>query len=169
MTSDPIRRIATHFPNIPLRTQDGRRVRFYDDLVRGKVVTINFMFTSCTEQCPLTTANLRRLQQALGAHAGRDVFQVSVSIDPAHDDPPALREYASRFGAGPGWTFATGSAADVIDLQARLGMPRRDGELHTGMLVYGNEPKGRWAATPIMQPAQSLARIILRVVEPIGT
>ena len=163
MATDPIRRLIAHFPNIALRTQHGSRVRFYDDLVKGRSVTINFMFTSCTAQCPLTTANLAKLQRALGPHAGRDLFQISITIDPAHDDPPALADYAARFGARPGWTFATGAAADVALLQERLGMRRRDGELHTGMLIYGNEGKGRWAATPIMQPPDSLARIVLRV------
>jgi protein SCO1/2 len=163
MRTDPTRRLRDHFPNIALRTQDGARVRFYDDLVRGRVVTINFMFTSCTAQCPLTTANLAKFQLALGPRAGRDVFQVSITIDPAHDDSAALARYAARFHARPGWTFATGAAADIVQLQERLGMRRRDGELHTGMLIYGNEGKGRWAATPIMQPPDSLARIVLRV------
>jgi protein SCO1 len=141
-------------------------VRFYDDLVAGKIVTINFMFTSCTAQCPLTTANLAKLQLALGDHAGRDVFHISLTIDPAYDDPAKLAACAARFGARPGRTFATGDQRDITLLQKQLGMPQRDGELHTGMLVYGNEAKGRWAATPIMQSPTVLARILLRVVEP---
>jgi len=165
MSTDPTRRLLSHFPNVALLTQGGERVRFYDDLVKGKVVMINFMFTSCTAQCPLTTANLAKLQLALGSHAGRDVFQVSISIDPAHDRPEVLAGYAARFRAKPGWTFATGEAADITLVQTKLGMPQRDGELHTGMLVYGNERKGRWAATPIMQPPDTLARIVLRVVD----
>jgi len=167
MSSNPTRRLIGHFPNVALRTQHGDRVRFYDDLVKGKIVIINFMFTSCTAQCPLATANLAKLQQALGAHAGRDIFLISITIDPAHDDPSALAKYAARFHARPGWTFATGDAADIARLQKKLGMPPRDGELHTGMLVYGNEAKGRWAETPIMQPPDTLARIVLRVVEPV--
>jgi protein SCO1 len=165
MSSTP-QQLAAHFPNVPLRTQGGDRVRFYDDLVRGKVVTINFMFTSCTAQCPLTTANLAKLQLALGPYAGREVFHISLTIDPAYDTPAVLAAYASRFGARAGWTFATGDKADITRLQEKLGMRQRDGELHTGMLVYGNDPKGRWAATPIMQAPTVLARIILRVVEP---
>ena len=168
MSSDPTRRLIEHFPNIVLRTQHDVRVRFYDDLVKGKIVIINFMFTSCTAQCPLATANLARLQLALGSHAGRDIFLISITIDPAHDDPSTLAKYAARFHARPGWTFATGEAGDIALLQEKLGMPQRDGELHTGMMVYGNEPYGRWAATPIMQPPDTLARIVLRVVEPIA-
>ena len=164
MSITPQTRLASHFPNVSLRTQRGDRVRFYDDLVKGKVVTINFMFTSCTAQCPLTTANLARLQLALGPHAGRDVFHISLTIDPGYDTPAVLAAYAARFGARAGWTFATGDATDIALLQKKLGMPLRDGELHTGMLVYGNDGKGRWAATPIMQSPEVLARVILRVV-----
>src|SRR6266850_2331875 len=98
--------VAGHLPNVTLRTQDGVRVRFYDDLVKGKTVLINFMFTSCTAHCPFTTANLAKVQQALGPYAGRDVFLISISIDPANDVPATLASYAARFGAGPGWTFA---------------------------------------------------------------
>jgi protein SCO1/2 len=166
MLTDRRRRLIEHFPNVALRTQRGVSVRFYDDLVKGKNVLINFMFTSCTAQCPLTTANLAKLQQALGSHAGRDVFLISISIDPAHDVPATLASYADRHHVGPGWTFATGSQADVDLIQEKLGMSPRDGTLHTGMLVYGNEPKGRWASTPIMQSPSTLARIVLRVVEP---
>ena len=165
MTTDPTRRLVGHFPNVALVTERGDRVRFYDDLVRGRVVIVNFMFTSCTAQCPLTTANLAKLQLALGDHAGKDVFQVSITIDPARDTPQVLAKYATRFRARPGWTFATGAADDIVLVQEKLGLPRRDGELHTGILVYGNERKGRWAATPIMQSPDVLARIVLRVVE----
>jgi protein SCO1 len=166
VTNTSTRRLADHLPNVPLRTHRGAAVHFYDDLVKGKAVLINFMFTQCTAACPAATANLARLQAALGPHAGHDVFLVSISIDPEHDDPATLARYAAQHHAGPGWTFATGSAADVARLQRGLGMDPRDGQLHTGMLIYGNEMKGRWAATPIMQNAASLARIVLRVVGP---
>jgi protein SCO1/2 len=165
MTGDQRQRLADHFPNVRLRTQRGEEVRFYDDLVKGKAVLISFMFTSCTAQCPRETANLAKLQHALGARAGRDLFMLSISVDPVHDTPPVLQRYAQTFGAQPGWTFATGRAADIVRIQQQLGAYQRDGSPHTGMLIYGNEAKGWWAATPIMQNAASLARIVLRVVD----
>jgi protein SCO1/2 len=165
MTGDQRQRLADHFPNVRLRTQRREEVRFYDDLVKGKAVLISFMFTSCTAQCPRETANLAKLQRVLGAHAGRDLFLISISVDPAHDTPPVLQRYADTFGAKPDWTFATGRAADVARIQRQLGAYPRDGSPHTGMLIYGNEAKGWWAATPIMQSAESLARIVLRVVD----
>src|SRR5262249_13197399 len=80
---DPVARIrAHHLPNVTLITHQGRRVRFYDDLVKGKVVAINFMFTRCGQFCPITTANLAQVQAALGARVGRDVFLYSITLDP---------------------------------------------------------------------------------------
>ena len=159
-------RLKDHFPNVTLRTQDNQQVRFYDDLVRGKVVLINYMFTTCTELCPRATASLAGFQEALGDHAGRDVFMISISVDPEHDTPAVLKEYAQRFHARPGWTFLTGKAVDIELIQRGLGAYPTDGTAHTGMAIYGNETSGSWSATPIIQNSAGMARIVLRLVEP---
>ena len=159
-------RLAEHFPNVTLRTQDNQQVRFYDDVVKGKVVVINFMFTTCPVQCPRATANLAEFQLALGDHAGRDVFMISISVDPEHDTPAVLKEYAERFHARPGWIFLTGKAADIELIQRRLGAYPTDGTPHTGMAIYGNETSGSWSATPIVRNGAGMARIVLRLVEP---
>jgi protein SCO1 len=159
-------RLAKHFPNVTLRTQDNQQVRFYDDVVKGKVVLINFMFTTCTELCPRATASLVGFQQALGDHAGRDVFMISISVDPEHDTPAVLKEYAERYRARAGWTFLTGKAADIELIQRGLGAYPTDGTAHTGMAIYGNETSGSWSATPIIKNGAGMARIVLRLVEP---
>ena len=165
--SAPSSRLARHFPNVPLRTQDNRDVRFYDDLVKGKVVLINFMFTTCTSLCPRSTANLVKVQELLGDHADRDVFLVSISVDPDHDTPAVLKRYAERYHTRPGWTFVTGKRADVDLIRRGLGVRDNDDRSqHTGMLIYGNEAFGRWASTPVMQSPATLASIVLRVVDP---
>jgi protein SCO1/2 len=159
--------LTGHFPNVLLRTQDNREVRFYDDLVKGKAVLINFMFTTCTSLCPRSTANLVKVQDALGDHAGRDVFMVSISVDPDHDTPAALKRYADQYHVRPGWTFATGTRADIDLIRRGLGVRDNDDlSQHTGMLIYGNEAFGRWASTPVMQSPSTLAAIVLRVVDP---
>src|SRR5205807_8963139 len=107
-------------PNLILRTQDNKPVRFYDDLIKGRTVVISFLFTRCTAICPRTTANLLKVQQALGDHVGRDVFFYSLTLDPAHDSPEVLRKYAKSVGANPGWTFLTGKAEDLEMLRRRL-------------------------------------------------
>ena len=165
--SAPSSRLARHFPNVPLRTQDNRDVRFYDDLVKGKVVLINFMFTTCTSLCPRSTANLVKVQELLGDYADRDVFLVSISVDPDHDTPAVLKRYAERYHTRPGWTFVTGKREDVDLIRRGLGVRDNDDQSqHTGMLIYGNEAFGRWASTPVMQSPATLAAIVLRVVDP---
>src|ERR1700712_4975071 len=78
---------ASYFPNIELVTQRGERVRFFDDLIKDKVVAINFIYTTCTDACPMETARMVEVEKLLGARLGDDVFFYSISIDPAHDTP----------------------------------------------------------------------------------
>src|SRR5207249_7928360 len=94
-----------HLLNIKLTTHEGRAVRFYDDLVKGKVVAINFMFTTCGNSCPLITVHLAEAQKLLGERAGRDVTFLSITLDPEHDTPRVLHEYAQDYGVGLGWYF----------------------------------------------------------------
>src|SRR5262245_47587337 len=97
---------ADYFPHVPLTTQDGKTVRFYDDLLKGRKVVINVISTSCTDVCPLETANIVQLTKLLGDRVGRDVWFYSITIDPKRDTPAVLKAYAEKFGAGgPGWLF----------------------------------------------------------------
>jgi protein SCO1/2 len=156
------------FPNVPLQTQSGAAVRFYDDLIKGKVVLINFFFTSCTSICPRTTDNLKRVQTALGEHLGRDVVMISISVDPGTDTPAVLEKYALRYGARPGWYFVTGRLQDIDLVRRHLGVNRDGGDKtqHTGMLAYGNERTGQWAATPAMADPNTIVRSVLRLIGP---
>jgi protein SCO1 len=142
---------ADYFPNVPLTTQNGKTVRFYDDLLKGKKVAINVIFTSCTDVCPLETANLVQLTKQLGDRVGRDVYFYSISIDPKRDTPEVLRAYAEKFGAGgPGWLFLTGKAEDIKQITKKLALIRdRDNPTsreshHAPYLVLGIEPSGLW-------------------------
>jgi protein SCO1 len=138
-----------YFPNIPLVTQDGKTVRFFDDLIKGKVVVINFIFTRCPDVCPLETAQLREVQRILGDRVGKDVFMYSITVDPSFDKPHVLKAYAERFQVGPGWLFLTGQEADIVLLRKKLGLyneEERGGNLraHTLSLAIGNQSTGRW-------------------------
>ena len=104
---------ADYFPNLPLVTQDGKTVRLYDDLLKGKSVAINVIYTSCKDECPLETARLVQLQRLLGERVGKDIFFYSITIDPKTDTPAVLKDYAAKFGVGPGWTFLTGKMEDI--------------------------------------------------------
>jgi protein SCO1/2 len=141
-------------PNVPLLTQDDKKVGFYDDLVKDKIVIINFTYTRCEGVCPGITSNLVRVQRLLGGRVGRDIFMYSITLKPEEDSPRALREYAKAHSVRPGWTFLTGNSDDIELLRRKLGFTNPNPELdkdksqHIGNLRYGNEPLCLWAACP---------------------
>ena len=137
-----------YFPNTPLITQDGVKVNFYEDLLKGKSVAINVIYTSCTDECPLETARMAEVQRLLGERMGKDIVFYSISIDPEHDTPKVLKNYAGKFNVGPGWLFLTGKKEDINLLTKKLGLSRssdganKDG--HASSLMLGNERTGQW-------------------------
>lgn len=152
-----------YFPNVALRTHEGKEVRFYDDLIKGKSVVINFMYARCEGICPGTTANLRKLQQRLGDRVGRDIHMYSITLRPNEDSPEDLNAYTKAHGIGPGWTFLTGKPDDVEALRRALGFtdpdPKVDADSssHIGMVLYGNEAKQQWAACPCLTEVDQMA------------
>ncbi|HYR50288.1 MAG TPA: SCO family protein [Candidatus Eisenbacteria bacterium] len=155
---------ADYFPNVPLITQNGRVVRFYDDLLKGKAVAINLIYTRCTASCPLETARLAQVQRLLGNHVGKDVFFYSISIDPKHDTPEVLKAYAERFHVGPGWLFLTGKEEDIRLVSKKLGLSAltddwsRDG--HLPALMVGNEATGEWMRNSAIENPKFLASMM---------
>ncbi len=139
---------ASYFPNVALTTHEGKTVRFFDDLIKDRVVVIYFMYTSCEDSCPLETAQLVNVQRILGDRVGKDVFMYSITIDPARDTPEVLAEYAAKYNVGPGWLFLTGNEADITLLRRKLGLYREDlfedPADHNISLVIGNQSTGQW-------------------------
>jgi protein SCO1 len=141
-------------PDVPVQDQNGRNHRFYGDLVRGRVVLINFFFTACGDTCPLVTQNLREVQDFLGERMGRDIFMYSVSLQPELETPAILKDYAEQWEVRPGWRFLTGAPTDIEHLRKAMGFADADPEFavvkdsHTGLLRYGNDRIDRWAGTP---------------------
>jgi protein SCO1 len=154
---------AGYFSNAIFQTHEGRKVKFYDDLVRGKLVVFNMMLEVCTDGiCPNMTANLLRVQEALGNRVGKDIFMYSITLQPDHDTPESLAAYAKAFGVKPGWTFLRGTPKDTEIIRRRLGFydldEKKDADKssHTGMLRIGNDAYDRWC----MMPALSQPRMI---------
>jgi protein SCO1/2 len=139
---------GSHFPNVELTTQDGKKVRFYDDLIKGKIVALELIYTTCKYNCPLETARLVQVQKLLGDRMGKDIFFYSITIDPEHDTPAVLKEYAGKYHVGPGWLFLTGKEADIKLISRRLGLDSlpnaNDPDGHTPSLLLGNEVTGIW-------------------------
>jgi protein SCO1 len=163
-SADNARWGAGYFPNVTLTTHAGKQVRFYDDLVKGKIVAIDLIYTTCKYACPLETARLVQVQRALGDRVGRDIFFYSITIDPDHDTPEVLKDYAEKYHVGPGWQFLTGTAADIDLLSRKLGLysepdpANPDG--HTPMLLVGNEVTGQWMRNSALDNPKFLARTI---------
>lgn len=150
-----------YFPNTILHDQDGRAVRFYDDLIRGKVVAINFVYTTCTDICPLDTAQLRRVQQLLGDRLGRDIFMYTISIN--GDSPEALRRFMRTYDVGPNWRFLTAPQADVTRLQRLLGLrvdDPNDLRGHNTSIVLGNERTAQWIKRSAYESPQNLVELL---------
>jgi protein SCO1/2 len=136
-----VARSQTRIPDVPVRDQNGRRLKFYTDLVKGKTVAINFIFTTCTTICPSLTATFRRVQEDLATRAP-DVQLISISVDPITDTPERLRDFATRFKAGPGWTFVTGDKADIDSLLLGLGAATANASDHTPTILVSNDVTG---------------------------
>lgn len=165
--SAPRHSMADYFPNVELETHDGRKVRFYDDLVKGKLVAINMMYSICTGICPTGTANLKQVQQALGKRLGKDIFMYSITLRPEFDNGAALRDYIRQYDIQPGWTFLTGKPQDVELVRRKLGFvgddPATDADInqHTGMVRIGNDRLERWTMAPAIGSHKQILRTIL--------
>jgi protein SCO1/2 len=151
-----------YFPNVKLTDQDGKSFRFYDDLIKDKVVAINFIYTHCGDTCPAETASLRQVQRLLGDRVGKDIFFYSISIDPEHDTPKVLKEYADKFRINSGWLFLTGSKEDTTLIRKKLGLYRDGVEAnklseHSTSFMIGNERTGQWMKRSPFDEPKTLA------------
>ena len=157
-----------HFTDVMLLDQNGKQVRLYSDVMKGRVVVINEFFTSCKDSCPMMAATFTRLQDLLGARLGKDAFLVSISVDPVHDTPEILRAYAHRFKARPGWIFLTGSKENVDLALGRL-YPRIDSPgAHTNVFLMGNMNTGLWKKVNSMASIEKIEEQLLSVLNDRG-
>jgi protein SCO1/2 len=161
---------ADWFTNVELQTHEGKTVRFYDDLLKDKIVLVNFMFTECGDVCPGMTQNLADVQKLLGDRVGRQIFMYSISLQPEIDTPEKLKDYADMFDVGPGWLFLTGARDDVELLRHRLGFvdsdPEQDADLeqHIGTVRIANVPLHRWMMSPALLDPEAIVRSVMRVI-----
>jgi protein SCO1/2 len=155
-----------YFPNLVLTTHEGKQVKFYDDLVKDKIVVFNMFYAKCEGICSPVTRNLVRVQNLLGDRVGKDIFFYSFSLKPKEDTVAALKHYAEMHKVKPGWLFLTGTAEDMELLRRKLGFVDPDPEVdkdtsnHIGVLKYGNEPLERWGGCPGMQAPDAIAEAI---------
>jgi protein SCO1/2 len=140
----PARGVELKLPDTPLQDQDGRELRLRSDLVGRRVSVVNFVYTSCTTVCPVSSATMAQLQQQLGRQLGEQVQLVSITVDPLRDTPARLKAYSAQHGAGPAWRWLTGRKADVDAALKALGAYTPNPEDHPAMVMVGDAEGRRW-------------------------
>lgn len=152
-------------PEVDVLDQNGNALHFYSDLIKGKTVAINFIFTNCTTICPPLGATFARVQKEMGDKAGKDVHFISISVDPLTDTPERLKAWGAKFKAGPGWTFVTGNKEQIDKLLYALGASVSRREDHSPSVIVGNDLKGVWTRTYGLARSAQLVGLIMDVIE----
>ena len=135
--------VNVNIPDVVQIRADGRKVRFANELNDGRPVVLNFIFTTCTAICPISSSTFMQLQKKLGKDLG-DVHLVSVSIDPEQDTPRVLRHYAEKYHAKPGWDFYTGTADNSVAIQEAFNVYRGDKMSHDPVTFVRVAPGKEW-------------------------
>jgi len=151
-------------PDVEVLDQEGNQLHFYSDLIKGKTVAINFIFTNCTTICPPLAATFARVQKEMGDKVGKDVHLISISVDPLTDTPERLKAWGAKFKAGAGWTFVTGNKQEMDTLLNALGAYVSKREDHTPSVIVGNDLKSVWTRTYGLAKASQMVALIENVM-----
>jgi protein SCO1/2 len=154
-TSRPVKLTETQ-----LLDQDGRKLRLASDAVANKIVVVSFVYTNCTDICPMVSQTFSQVQEKLGALMESRVRLLSVTVDPKRDTPAVLKEYASHFAPKAGWLWLTGDQTNVTAAHQAFGVTIRNPENHPGQIVIGDPKTGRWTRLyDIDKPQEVLAKV----------
>jgi len=159
-------RARDYFTNLELVNQDGETVRFFDDVLKDKVVVINFVFTNCEGACPLITQKLTIVRDMMEGQIGNPIHFVSLSLDPERDTPAALKKFAQAQHADhDGWVFLTGKPENLEQIIRKLGQYTPDLESHTTMMLAGNVRVAHWMKIPPQDQPPVIAQKLRILVE----
>ena len=143
--ADRVGAIKVDVGDTPLLDQDGRTIRMRSDVLAGRVVVVDFVYTSCTTVCPIFSATMAELRKRLVAAPARDIVLVTVTVDPLRDTPRRLKDYAARFGpTGDGWIWLTGSKSNVDTVNKAFGAYTANIDDHPPMVIVGDADAGVW-------------------------
>jgi protein SCO1 len=156
---------TVQFPDLVLRDHEGRKVRFYSDLIKDKVVVLSFFYTSCAYTCSIQGKNLSSLQSLLGERLGKSVFLISVTTDPAKDTPAQLKAWGKRYDVHPGWTLVTGDVSDMNKLLLPFtGNPAGQG-MHLPTTFIVNDKTGTWTSAAGFFAPEDVLHVLNSVVQ----
>jgi len=131
-------------PPVSLTDTRGEAVKLPEVLASEKPVILNFIYSTCSTICPVMSATFAEVQKRLGAEA-KNVRMISITIDPEHDTPNRLAEYADKLDAGPGWRFFTGDYNDVVSVQKAFDIYRGSKTNHIPATFLRSAPDNPWA------------------------
>ncbi len=157
-----------YFTDVILMNQDGERMRLYSDLLKGKVVVAHSFFGDCEGSCPVVMGALAKLQTWLGKRLGKEVHLLSMTVDPANDNPAKLKAYAQRLKAKPGWFFLSGAKENVDWALYKLGYYVEQRETHKNVVIVGNEATGLWKKLFVLAQPQALVQVVDSVLNDEG-
>ncbi|NVJ27096.1 SCO family protein [Myxococcus sp. AM011] len=155
-----------YFTNTELVDQHGKTHRFYEDLVRGRKVLINFAFTACKGACSPITKHLAQVQEKLGGRVGKDITMITLSVDPANDTPKSLGTFTKKMGVRPGWYFLTGARENITLVLKKLGGYVDDPDAHNTTLLIGDSATGMWVKSPAMAQVDNIVYAVEHLNDP---
>lgn len=143
--AQPPKSVKVNLADTPLLNQDGTAVRLQSDVMAGRVVVVDFIYTTCTTICPIFTATMSSLQDKLADVSTRDVRLITVTVDPLRDTPPRLKAYAGKHHAKfDSWTFLTGTRTNVDTVNKAFGTYTANIDDHPPMVMVGDTANGQW-------------------------
>jgi protein SCO1/2 len=164
-TSAPRNGAAIYLADLPLVDQNGKTVDLYKDFIAGRRIVLHSFFARCEGSCPVMMTILQALQKQLGSRLGKDVHIVSITVDPDHDTPQVLADYARRVQAKSGWHFLSGTSAQVAAALRRIGQYTDAPENHMTLIIVGNDTNGDWRKVHGLAP---LKQVVTQIVDALG-
>ena len=154
------------FTDLEVVDQNGKKLRFYSDVLKGRVVLINFIFTNCPDACPMVTHKLMQVRNMMVPAIKDDVWFISISVDPERDTPQAMKEFATKQGVDESrWLFLTGDKKNLEFIVKRLGQYTQEVEAHSTLMLAGNDRTRHWTRVMPMVPPEGVAQQLRALAE----
>jgi len=163
-TSELEKNNLSYFSNTVLINQHGEKMKFYEDLLKDKIVVINAFYAECVGACSPMHNSIEQVQKHFGDRVGEDIYLISITVDPAHDTLEVLDQYAEKFMATKGWYFLSGDIENVNFVQKKLGQYAENRESHSTILLVGNVKTGLWKKVNGLSPSNDIIGVIESVV-----
>jgi cytochrome oxidase Cu insertion factor (SCO1/SenC/PrrC family) len=159
-------RARQYFTDTEVIDQNGNKLRFYSDVLKGRVVLISFIFTNCEYACPMQAQKLKQTRALMVPAIKDEVWFVTLSVDPERDTPEAMKQFAEKQGVDESrWIFLTGEKKNLEFLVKKLGQYTPDVEAHTTLMLAGNDLTQHWTRVLPMVPPDGIAQQLRSLVE----